>query len=205
MAMTLKKRWSNFRQKLTWQKILATVVVVLLLAIVGFCGGVYLRIFDMNEINQKYALHELPVVGQYFVVPPTGEPEEEPAKKEVPKLEKSKPVVLTPKELEKQRKERQAAERKRVSKLARLYNELKPQTAAEIMGILEDDVAIAILQRMDESQASKVLGKMDPARAASLTKTMYVGRASNMSSAGDIPLEQLQAAENALAAARDKQ
>lgn len=204
MAMTLKKRWSNFRQKLSLKKIIAVIILVLLLAVVGFIGGVYLRIFDMNEINQKYGLHELPVVGQYFVVPPTGEPEEPPEKKEITKPEKSKPVVLSQKELEKQRKERQAAERKRISKLARLYNELKPQTAAEIFGILEDDVAIAILQRMDESQASKVLGKMDPARAASLTKTIFVGKATNMSSAGDIPLEQLQAAENALNSAKER-
>lgn len=202
--MTLKKRWQNFRQKMSLKKIIGLALLLAVLAIAGFLGGVYLRIFDTNELNEKYGLYEIPVVGQYFVPPPTGVPEEKPEEKTQAKPDKSKAVTLTPKEIEKQRKERQAAERKRVSKLARLYNELKPQTTAEIMSNLEDDVAIAILQRMDESQASKVLGKMDAARAATLTKYMFVGKSPNMSSAGDIPPEQLRAAEEAAAEAKGR-
>lgn len=202
--MTLKKRWMNFRQRINLRRLIIGIIIVLIIAVAGFLGGIYLRIFDTNELNEKYGLYEIPVIGKYFVPVPTGEPEEKPEEKVQAKPEKSKAIKLTPKEIEKQRKERQAAERKRVSKLARLYNELKPQTAAEILGKLEDDVAIAILQRMDESQAAKVLGKLDAARAATLTKEIYVGKTPNMSSAGDIPLDQLKAAENAVAQANER-
>ncbi len=87
----------------------------------------------------------------------------------------SKPVVLTKAEIEKQMKAKQAEERKRISKLARLYNEMKPQEAADVMDSLDDDMAIAILQRMDESQAAKILAKFDPDKSARLTKIMYIG------------------------------
>ena len=55
------------------RKILKTLFgLVLLLVLVagGFALGVYLRLFDTQELNEEYALHELPIVGEYFV-PPT--------------------------------------------------------------------------------------------------------------------------------------
>ena len=88
---------------------------------------------------------------------------------------KSKPVVLSKEEIEKQTKERLAAEKKRVSKLARLYNEMKPEDAAKILEGMEDDIVISILQKMDESQVSQVLTKFDTDRAANITKIMYNG------------------------------
>ena len=72
-------------------------------------------------------------------------------------------------------KAKDAAERKRVSKLARLYNEMKPEDAASILDALDDDTAIAILQRMDEGQASQVLAKFDADKSARITKIMYSG------------------------------
>ena len=83
---------------------------------------------------------------------------------------------MTQKELEAQQKEREAAEKKRVSKLARLYNAMKPKDAAEAMDTLNDDLCIAILQRMDEDQAAKILSAFTPAKAGRLTQLMYEGR-----------------------------
>ncbi|WP_399555551.1 MotE family protein, partial [uncultured Selenomonas sp.] len=83
--------------------------------------------------------------------------------------------VLTKEEIEKQMKEREAQEKKRVSKLARVYNEMKPQQAAEVMKDLDDDLSVAILQKMDESQAAKTLAAMEAEQSARLTKLMYTG------------------------------
>ena len=69
----------------------------------------------------------------------------------------------------------QADEKKRVSKLARLYNEMKPADAAKILETMDNDIVIAIFQRMDESQVSQILTEFDPDRAATISKIMYVG------------------------------
>ncbi len=166
-------------------KFLIIALVLFVLIIVGFFLGIYFRIIDTNEANEKYGLYELPIVGEYFVRPAEdGESSVEEAvqrteaQKEEKKAEvkpKSKPVVLSKEEIEKQTKERQAAEKKRVSKLARLYNEMKPEEAAKIMETMDDDIVISILQRMDESQVSQVLTKFDTDRAANITKIMYNG------------------------------
>ena len=88
---------------------------------------------------------------------------------------KSKPVKLTKEEIEKLTQQRQAEEKKRVSKLARLYNEMKPEEAAKIMENMESDIVIAIFQRMDESQVSQIMANFDAGKAASISKLMYVG------------------------------
>ena len=105
--------------------------------------------------------------------------------KPIKKEEESKPIVLTKEEIEKQQKEAEAAERKRVSKLAKLYNEMKPEAAADIMTDLDDEIAVAVLQKMDESQAAKVLASLDPGHSARLTRSIYTGRRSSMASPGD--------------------
>lgn len=159
------------------------ILVVLLVVVVGsFFAGIYLKIFDTNEMNEKMGLYELPIIGEYFVrpVPDTGgesSVDEAISKTETPKSDKkkSKAVVLSKEEIEKQTKARQAEEKKRVSKLARLYNEMKPEDAAKILQTMEDDMVIAILQKMDESQVSQVLTAFDTTRAANITKIMFNG------------------------------
>lgn len=170
------------------KKILKFFLIALLLLIIiilGFFVGIYFKIIDTNEANEKYGLYELPVIGEYFVRPvhegtssvdgAVQKTETKKDEKKGDKKTKSKPVVLSKEEIEKQAKERQAAEKKRVSKLARLYNEMKPEDAAKILESMEDDIVISILQRMDESQVSQVLTKFDTDRAANITKIMYNG------------------------------
>ncbi len=171
-------------------KVFLFLFLLLILVAGGFAAGIYLQIFDTNEINEKMALYELPVVGQYFPAPPGAEKAQEEAaepEKEKPAAapqeekkkedaKQSKPVNLTKEEIEKQTKEREAAEKKRVSKLARIYNGMKPQEAADAMAALDDDLTVAILQKMDESNAAKTLGKMEPDKTARLTKLMYEGK-----------------------------
>ena len=203
----------------------------------GFFAGVYLRVFDVYEVNEQIDQQALPFVGEYIVEPIkkmpgvfdeyiyqpavklvdqklSAPPEEQPAdggkkpengkkddKKEekkddqpkpIKKEEESKPIVLTQEEIEKKQKEEEAAERKRVSKLAKLYNEMKPEAAADIMTDLDDEIAVAVLQKMDESQAAKVLAALDPGQSARLTRSIYTGRRSSLASPGDqiVPIPQ---------------
>ena len=172
-------------------KIALAAILLLVLVVGGFLLGVYLQIFDTSTMNEKMKLYDMPIIGEFFVKPA---PETEEASKEEasgklkeemtdsklnPDKDKdkgqSKPKVLTKEEIEKQMKEREAQEKKRVSKLARVYNEMKPQQAAEVMKDLDDDLSVAILQKMDESQAAKTLAAMDADQSARLTKLMYTG------------------------------
>ncbi|MBQ1918655.1 MAG: magnesium transporter MgtE [Schwartzia sp.] len=182
-------------------KALAILFLLVLLIGAGFFVGIYLRIFDVDKINESMKLYDMPVIGQYFVKRQVTEtsseqtPEAKTAdnaqndkdkdKAAQQKPEESKPMILTKAEIEKQKKEQQAAEKKRVTKLARLYNEMKPTDAAAIMDALNDDITIAILQRMDESQCAKVLTAFEPDKSARLTRIMYAGTRPNMSSPGD--------------------
>ena len=177
-------------------KIFLMLFLLLVLIVGGFALGVYLRIFDTQEANEKLGLYKLPVVGEYFVKPAPTQEEMENApvedakpsadKKKDKAKEQSKNVKLTKKEIEAQMKEREAAERKRVSKLARLYNEMKPQDAAEAMDALDDDLTVTILQRMDESTAAKVMAEFEPAKAARLTELIYQGTRKKMQTAADV-------------------
>ena len=210
--------------------------VLALIVVAGFFAGVYLRVLDVYEVNEKIDLYAIPFIGEYFVEPakktpglldeyvvqpiigakdwiaakmseepkPEATPEGQSADgdkkpdekkddkkddknqpKPIKKEEESKPVVLTKEEIEKRQKEEEAAERKRVSKLAKLYNEMKPEAAADIMTDLDDEIAVAVLQKMDESQAAKVLAALDPGQSARLTRSIYTGRRSSMTSPGD--------------------
>ena len=172
-------------------KICLILLLLLVLIIGGFALGIYLRIFDTQAANEKLGLYNLPIIGQYFVKPAPTEKEmhDEPAEDVKPAPDKkndSKKVTLTKKEIEKQMKEREAAERKRVSKLARLYNEMKPADAAAAMDELDDDLCIAILQRMDEGQAAKILAQFEASKTARLTKIMYEGKKKTLTSPSDV-------------------
>lgn len=172
-----------------WKKLKILFILILLLVLIagGFALGVYLRLFDTQALNEQYGLHELPVVGEYFV-PPAGEQHNAaetasspPASAGTPASAAAAPkkapenVKITKEEIEKQQKEREAAEKKRVTKLARLYNDMKAADAAKVMESLDIDLCIAILQRMDEGNAAKVMAAFEPERAARITQIIYEG------------------------------
>ncbi len=171
------------------------IILLLLLALIvgGFALGIYLRIFNTQDANEKFGLYNLPVIGRYFVKPAPKEPAveadsssvEDPAAQE--DQQKQKQTKISQKDIEKQQKEREDAERKRVTKLARLYNNMKPQDAASAMDTLDDDLCVAILQRMDEGQAAKVLSAFQPSKAGRLTQLIYEGKKKQMTptDAGD--------------------
>lgn len=202
-------------------KIVGLLLLLLVLVACGFFVGIYLRIFDVHEINETMRLYNLPVIGEYFVRPPedptetaeqsegtpdaaakpTGKPKAG-ANGQTPstsgnasaKATESPPILLTQAEIEKQHQEQQAAEKKRVTRLARLYGEMKPKAAADIMDALNDDVTIAILQKLDDAQAAKILAEFDPEKAARLTRVMYMGLTSRVTSPGDADHETMRPA-----------
>lgn len=200
-------------------KIVGLILLLVVLVVFGFFVGIYLRIFDVHEINETMRLYNLPVIGEYFVRPP-GEQEKPKEQPETAadmaaqpngmskdqgnmrggasgaKPAESNPTRLTPAEIEKQQQEQQAAEKKRVARLARLYGEMKPKAAADIMAALNDDVTIAILQKLDDAQAAKILAEFDPEKAARLTRVMYMGITSNMTSPGDAEHETMRSASS---------
>lgn len=157
---------------------LVTLVLVAMLCVVGFFAGIYLRLLDVNTLNEKLHLYEWPVIGQYFVKLnddiQSGKPLKIPfISDEQP--EESRPVIVNRYEIEKRRREQQLAERKRISKLARLYEEMSPKQAAAIMNELDDEIIIAIMRRMDETQTANILAQLEPARSARLTQILYNG------------------------------
>lgn len=174
-------------------KLFLILFLLLVLIIGGFVLGIYLRIFDTQTINEKYGLYNLPVIGQYFVKPAPKEEdmENKPVEDVKPKADdkkddKKKKVTLTKKEIEAQMKEREAAEKKRVTKIAKLYDNMKPEDAAADLEPLNDDVVVLILQRMEEGNAANVLSAMSPDRAARLTQLMYEGTKKNVTVPSDL-------------------
>lgn len=148
---------------------------------------------------------------EYFAVPegvvwppppePESKPEETPtvvaqnqnqpkpaATPEQPKKEddkKSKDVKISQKEIEDQMKAREAAEKKRISKLARIYDNMKPEEAAKALSDVNLDTVVLILQKMDESNAGQVIAKMDPSKAARVTQMMFDGQQRRLTLPGD--------------------
>lgn len=196
LDMNETKEKNGFLRKLkTFFKISIGVLLLLCLIAGGFFLGIYLRVFDMDDVNQRLGLYNYPVIGQYFPKPtdPNGESNEEapiepiktaadvsgmkdPKAKPDSAVTQSKPVVSTKEEIEKQMQIRQAEEKKRIAKLARLYEQMKPKDAVAVMNDLNDDMVIEILGKMDEAQVSKILSEFDPGKSARITQIMYNGK-----------------------------
>ena len=194
MAVKKKKRKGS---KIV--KVLLVLFLLFVLIVGGFALGVYLQLIDTQEANEQLKLYDLPVIGEYFVRPAPSESDMEKMPVEDAKPDKdkdlksddkdkkeSKKLVITKEEIEKQMKQREAEEKKRVSKLARLYNQMKPKDAAKAMDELDDDMCIAILQRMDEAVVAKIMTEFDEGKTARITRIMYAGTKKEVNTEEDI-------------------
>lgn len=159
----------------------------------------------VDQANELVGLYRLPVIGaggqfEYFSVPegvvwppPEPEPEPEPETKPDEKTtqvaantpkptepkkddKKSQDVKVSQKEIEEQMKAREAAEKKRISKLARIYDNMKPEEAAKALNDVSLDTVVLILQKMNEANAGQVIAKMDPSKAARVTQMLFDGQ-----------------------------
>jgi len=193
----------SFLSKIT--TFLFVIFFLLILLIGGAVAAIYFQVVNDEQVqwaNENLGLYKLPVVGadqmfEYFKVPdgvvwPEPEPEPEPTEEEKNKTEvaannssakataegdkqKSKDVKISRKEIEEQMAAREAAEKKRISKLARIYENMKPEEAAQALDGVEMDTVVLILQKMTEDSAAQVLAKMEPIQAARLTQMLFEG------------------------------
>lgn len=178
----------------------AIILTLLVLTIGAAVAAVYFELVDDEQVqwaNETAGLYKLPLVGagemfEYFQVPDGVEwppPPEEPEQPEEDKKEttavaktddkkkddKPKEVKISRKDIEAQTQAREAAEKKRISKLARIYDSMKPEDAAKALDGVEPETIVLILQKMNEGNAAQVLAKMEPLQAAQITQMLFEG------------------------------
>lgn len=184
-------------------KVTLLVLFILFITSVGFALGVYLKLIDVDSLANKYNLQSYPVIGKYFQKSPktnfepidleqqghlpsvsqdttmpnsmTGQtPQGMPNTMMSPNQAANPGGMLLPPDKDPE-KIKQKEEAKRISKLARLYSNMKPDEAVGIMTQLDDDTIIAVLSRMEEDQAAKILALFDNARAGRISQNMLKG------------------------------
>ena len=206
------------------RNILIGLVVLTLLIVAGFVAAMKFEVLgteDVAMLNENLGLYRLPFVGngRYFEVPegvewpPPPEPEPEPVPEPEPKAEpepekkpepkreeKPKEVKVDRRAIEEQRAKREAEEKKRVARLAKIYESMKPEAAANALINVDWDTTVLILQRMSEDSVAQVLAKMEPETAAQLTEMLYSANQRRVTSPTDTmrdepvtPPEQLEA------------
>ena len=74
--------------------------------------------------------------------------------------------------LDAKQKEYIAERENSVTKLAKMYEAMKPDQAAPIMSALDLEIILDIMGRMKERQAAKILASMDPGLAAQVSTRM---------------------------------
>ena len=184
------KKETSFLGKI--RNFLILLIVLVVLVVGGFVAAVKYGVLSTEQVamlNEELGLYRLPIVGngKYFEVPegveyppkeeePQEEPPLEPAIAEKPKAEeKPKEVKIDKKAIDEQRAQREAEEKKRVTRLARIYESMKPEDAANALINVDWDTTVLILQRMNEDSVAQVLSKMEPEAAAQLTEMLFAG------------------------------
>jgi len=171
-------------------KLLVALLVVLTLAGVAVGAGIYFRLIDPLSLAHQYKLHEYPVIGQYIPRPATlnfepvelppeqaaGKDKPAPANTAVQAAPEPRPAAAMPEEIRENLAKAKREEAKRISRLARLYSEMKPDEAVPILNRLDDNTVLAILAKMEDGQAAKILTLFDAQRAARLTEDMLKGK-----------------------------
>lgn len=194
----LKKILRKVRNILIGLIVLTVLIVGAFVAAVKFD---VLATEDIALLNEELGLYRLPFVGngRYFEVPegvewppPEPEPETEPEPKPPPpeptpepevkpeptpekpkREEKPKEVKIDRKAIDEQRAKREAEEKKRLARLAKIYESMKPEAAANALINVDWDTTVLILQRMSEDSVAQILSKMEPEAAAQLTEMLY--------------------------------
>lgn len=183
------------------RNILIGLVVLMILIVGGFVAAVKFDLLSTEDIamlNEELGLYRLPFVGngRYFEVPegvewpppPELEPEPEPKPEPKPEVveppkeepkpkkdDKPKEVKIDKKAIDEQRAQREAQEKKRLARLARIYESMRPQEAANALINVDWDTTVLIFQRMNEDSVAQILAKMEPEAAAQLTEMLYAG------------------------------
>lgn len=179
-----KKRIFRFMLK-------ATLVLLVLLVLAGgsLYAAVFFKFIDVDALAAEYNLASYPVIGRYFAKPaatnfetvdlPPETAKETPAA--VPAVQAAPapspaPVTVSSDELKAREAKAKQEEAKRISRLARLYAEMKPDEAVPILNQLDDPTVLAIFNKMEDGQVAKLMSLFDARRAARLTQDMLKGK-----------------------------
>lgn len=68
--------------------------------------------------------------------------------------------------------QREGNEKKRLEKLAKVYESMRPEDAAPIISQLEDQTIVEIFLQMDDRRVSRILGLMPIERATEITQRL---------------------------------
>lgn len=192
-AESENKKESSILSKI--RNLLIGLILLVVLIVGGFVAAVKYDVLDTEDVamlNENLGLYRLPLVGngKYFEVPEGVEwppkeesevelkPESEPVAEEQPAPkpdDKIKEVKIDKKAIDEQKAQREAEEKKRVTRLARIYESMKPEAAANALINVDWDTTILIFQRMNEDSVAQILSKMEPEIAAQLTEMLYAG------------------------------
>lgn len=156
-------------------------LIILLVMLIG--GGlalaVYLGFIPTDGIMNK--VRQTPVIAKFLPhkeetstpsdVPETQVPTETvPATTEKIVSPQNNPVTTAnEKELADKAK---AEELKNLSRLTRLYANMKPEEASPIIKELDDALVVSIIRKMEDEPAAKLLAMMEPQRAAKITRML---------------------------------
>lgn len=177
-----KKRRFRFLLKAT-----LVLLAVLMLAGGSLAAAVYLKFIDVDALAAQYNLASYPVIGRYFAkqaatnfetveLPPETAAEKPAPAPAVQAAPTPAPVAVSTDELKAREAKAKQEEAKRISRLARLYAEMKPDEAVPILNQLDDPTVLAIFGKMEDSQVAKIMSLLDARRAARLTQDMLKGK-----------------------------
>ena len=192
-AESENKKESSILSKI--RNLLIGLILLAILIVGGFVAAVKYEVLDTEDVamlNENLGLYRLPLVGngKYFEVPEGVEwppkeeseeeqkPEQQPVAEEKPATkpdDKIREVKIDKKAIDEQKAQREAEEKKRVTRLARIYESMKPEAAANALINVDWDTTILIFQRMNEDSVAQILAKMEPEIAAQLTEMLYRG------------------------------
>ena len=138
-----------------------------------------------SESESENKSEQTPATGSE---PTKGEPALEGEDKTKPKREeKPREVKIDKKAIEEQRAQREAEQKKRVTRLARIYESMKPEDAANALINVDWDTTILIFQRMSEDSVAQILAKMEPEAAAQLTEMLFAGPQRRVNASAETP------------------
>ena len=80
-------------------------------------------------------------------------------------------------QLQKERATADEAADARMAEMAKVYSNMKPQAAAQVMAYLDDKTFKQVFDQLNKRQAAKILAFINPARVARLTKQASVSAA----------------------------
>lgn len=163
-----------------------TVITGVTVAAADYLGFISLKNIK-EEVGKKYQLQKYPILSKYFPEVDTNfdpvplgdgssipKPVPEPPGASVLPDPKTNVFSMTDVLREEEKKKNEAA--RRVSRLARLYGEMKPVEAVAVMKELDDETVLAIFTKMEDDQVAKILALFETARAAKLTQDMLKGQ-----------------------------